>query len=59
MRMEKESSPKHLGPSVGPEAVAFMLDLGICPGSECPAFWGGCDARCPLLQGLVCEPLEE
>ncbi len=32
-----------------PEAVAFMLDLGICPGSDCPLSKGGCDPQCPAL----------
>ena len=32
------------------EALAFMLDLGICPGSECPLSKGGCDPRCPELK---------
>ncbi len=35
------------------EAVAFMLDLGICPGSICPLAKGGCDPRCPALEFWV------
>ena len=45
------------GPSeaASKEAVAFMLDLGICPGSDCPLSVGGCDPRCPALVAWVEE----
>lgn len=59
MRTEIEPSPEPREPTMGPEAVAFMLDLGICPGCECPTFRGGCDARCPLLRGWASETAED
>ena len=37
------------------EAVAYMLEIGICPGSDCPLSVGGCDPRCPALVAWVDE----
>jgi hypothetical protein len=31
------------------EAVAYMMDIGICPGNDCPYAEGRCDPRCPAL----------
>lgn len=39
--------------AIGPEAVAFAIDLGICIGRECPRAAGGCDPRCPALQAWI------
>lgn len=41
------------GKGTSQEAVAFMLDLGICPGNGCPRSEGGCDPRCPALVAWV------
>jgi hypothetical protein len=38
---------------VSPEAVAFMMDIGICPGNDCPYAVGRCDPRCPALVAWV------
>lgn len=37
------------------EAVALMLDMGICPGNDCPYAAGRCDPRCPALVSWVEE----
>jgi hypothetical protein len=39
--------------ALGREAVAFMLDLGMCPGASCPHAVSGCDPRCPALRSWV------
>ena len=53
MQTEKRRGPAPASGALGPEAVAFMMDLGICPGSECPFPGGVCDTRCPVLRGWV------
>ena len=40
---------------LGPEALAFVTDLGICPGGACPLSREGCDPRCPALREWVEE----
>ena len=49
--METKDAVEAEGPSGGitGEAVAFMMDLGICPGNDCPYAAGRCDPRCPAL----------
>ncbi len=42
----------------GHEAVSFMMELGICPGSECPRAIRGCDPRCPVLVAWVEEVVD-
>ena len=37
------------------EAVAFILDLGLCPGSACPLAVDGCDPGCQHLRSWVEE----
>ncbi len=37
------------------EAVAFMMDLGICPGNDCPYAEGRCDPRCPALRSWMTD----
>ncbi len=37
------------GSDLDAEAVAFMLGIGLCPGSSCPLARRGCDPRCPAL----------
>lgn len=46
------------GPSregLGPEALAFIIDLGICPGGICPRSREGCNPQCPALREWVSE----
>jgi hypothetical protein len=43
--VEKEG-PKE---GVSGEAIAVMIDLGICPGNACPRAVGRCDPKCPAL----------
>jgi hypothetical protein len=40
---------------LGPEAIAFILDLEICPGGSCPKAMSVCDPRCPALRAWVEE----
>ncbi len=40
---------------LGPEGIAFIIDIGLCPGSECPRSKHGCDPRCPALEAWVRE----
>ncbi len=49
--METDEGKEVEGPTggVSAEAVAFMLDVGICPGNDCPYAVGRCDPRCPAL----------
>jgi hypothetical protein len=53
--MEADDGMEMEGPVEGMsrEAVAFMLELGICPGSQCPMAVGICDPRCPALVAWV------
>jgi hypothetical protein len=37
------------------EALAFMTDMGICPGSTCPRAKDRCDPRCPALRAWLDE----
>ncbi len=49
--LEVREAVEREGPAngIGAEAVAFMMDLGICPGNDCPYAAGRCDPRCPAL----------
>jgi hypothetical protein len=55
--MEADDVMEKEGPvgGVSGEAVAFMLDLGICPGNDCPYAVGRCDPRCPALVAWIEE----
>jgi hypothetical protein len=55
--MEAEDAFEREGRAEGMsgEAVAFMMDLGICPGNDCPYAVGRCDPRCPALVAWVEE----
>ena len=37
------------------EALAFMMDMGICPGRACPSAKDRCDPRCPALRAWLDE----
>ena len=50
-RVEKEGP----GGGLAAETVAYMLDVGICPGNDCPYAEGRCDPRCPALVAWVEE----
>jgi hypothetical protein len=49
LEMERQGDP----PGLTAEAVALMLDIGICPGNDCPYAVGRCDPRCPALVAWV------
>jgi hypothetical protein len=55
--METREAVEREGPAggVSAEAVAFMMDIGICPGNDCPYAEGRCDPRCPALVAWVEE----
>jgi hypothetical protein len=57
MMMEVEHAAKKEGPNgkISGEAVAYMMDIGICPGNDCPYAVGRCDPRCPALVAWVGE----
>jgi hypothetical protein len=38
---------------VGPEALAFIIEMGICPGGSCLRSRRSCDPRCPALRAWV------
>jgi len=38
---------------VGPEALAFIIEMGVCPGGMCLRSRDGCDPRCPALRAWV------
>jgi len=38
-----------------PTALAFVIDLGVCPGGCCPLSEEGCDPRCPALREWILE----
>ncbi len=41
--------------ALSPEAIALAMDLGFCPGRECPHAKRGCDPRCTALEAWVEE----
>jgi hypothetical protein len=53
--MDGDDGIEKEGPVAGisGEAVAFMLDVGICPGNDCPYAVGRCDPRCPALVAWI------
>ena len=53
--MEREGAGSVTSGTLGPEAVALAMDLGFCPGRECPHAKRGCDPRCPALEAWVEE----
>jgi hypothetical protein len=52
---EEEGAEGVAGGRLGPEAVALAMELGFCPGRECPHAQWGCDPRCPALRVWVEE----
>ncbi len=53
--MEREGAGMVTSGVLGPEAVALVMELGFCPGKECPHAERGCDPRCPALEAWVEE----
>lgn len=52
-RVLDRPSEGRLPEGLGPEELAFVIDLGICPGGDCPRSLEGCDPRCPALREWV------
>ena len=48
-----DNSSTGVATGLSPEAVAFMLEMGLCPGADCPMAAQGCDPRCPALVDWV------
>jgi len=55
MDADERTEVELLDGGVSSEAVAFMMELGMCPGSACSLSRGGCDPRCPALVTWVEE----
>jgi hypothetical protein len=53
--LETREAVEREGPNetISSEAVAYMMDIGICPGNDCPYAVGRCDPRCPVLVAWV------
>lgn len=49
-RPVKEDPPEDVMAS---DAVAFMMEIGMCPGSACPLARDRCDPLCPALAAWV------
>ena len=45
-----EEASTRIEEAMSPEAIAFMLELGMCPGISCPLSEGGCNPSCPVLR---------
>jgi hypothetical protein len=53
MEIERKKGGKGPAGNMSQEALAFMMDLGICPGTACPIARSGCDPRCPALRAWL------